>query len=517
MGFYSISRIQPKDPYMKALSFILRLSGSIMALGLFSAANAGSPLWTFTPLTATTLSVPSNDTATVQYTVTNQSSKVHTLTMQSIQGITQLTTGLGVCGNPFILTGKTSCTLSLHVNGSQLTQPISDGPIVCEQGSTLQCYRPAQANLLAITQAAAITDATITVAGSPLTLTTNGPTGTLTIYNTSLTVTATNIASNFTGTALDGNVTETGNTCTSVAPQASCTLTYTPGSTVVSQTGFPIQGSNTNAVTAAIQIDAGITLSGVSPSLGAASGGTGVTLTGVGLTGATGVTFGGTAATSVNVVNSTTVTAVTPAHAAGAVDVVITTSSGSATAPNGYNYQTTAVGQSAYGGTIACLNSGNNLIAATTDNSAVIVWGGEGISTNAISTTDGAANTATIVQCLTTGGLTGCPGNIDITSYAAGVCSNYAVDSQGNTPCQTGNTCYNDWFLPAGNNIATSGQLNCLYINQIVIGEFADTVYWSSTERDPNAAWSQRFTNGVQGFVTKSNLRRVRCVRAFTP
>ena len=382
---------------MKAHSFILQLSSSIMALGLFSAANAGSPLWTFTPLTATTLSVPSNDTATVQYTVTNQSSRVHTLSMQPIQGITQLTTGLGVCGNPFILTGKGSCTLSLQVNGSQLTQPIKDGPIVCDSGSTLQCFRPASANILAITQAAAITDATITVTGSPLTLTTNGPTGTLTINNTSLIVAATNIASNFTGTALEGNVTETSNTCASVAPQASCTLTYTPGSTVVSQTGFPIQGGNTNTVTAAIQIDAGIALSSVSPPSGPASGGAGVTLTGVGLTGATGVTFGGTAATSVNVVSSTTVTAVTPAHAAGAVDVVITTPSGSATKTTGYTYLTTAVGQSAYGGTIACLNSGNNLIAATADNSAGIAWGGFNTTTSATSTTNGATNTATIV------------------------------------------------------------------------------------------------------------------------
>ena len=165
---------------------------------------AGMPLWTFTPLTATTISVPSNDTATVQYTVTNQSSKVHTLTVQSMQGVTQTTTGLGICGNPFILTAKASCTLSLQVNGSQLTTPINDGPIVCEQGSSLQCYRPASGDILHITQASALTDATITVTSSPLTLTTNGPTGTLTINNTSLIVAATNITSDFTGTALDG-------------------------------------------------------------------------------------------------------------------------------------------------------------------------------------------------------------------------------------------------------------------------------------------------------------------------
>lgn len=468
---------------------------------------AGTPLWTFTPLTATTLSVPSNDTATVQYTVTNQSSRVHTLSMQSIQGVTQITTGLGICGNPFVLTGKASCTLSLQVNGSQLAAPINDGPIVCEQGSTLQCYRPASSNLLHITQAGPITDATITVTGSPLTLTTNGPTGTLTINNTSLIVTATNITSNFTGTALDGNVTETGNTCASVAPQSSCTLTYTPGSTVVAQTSFPIQGSNTNAVTAAIQIDAGITIDTVSPSSGPASGGTGVTLTGSGFTGATSLTFGGTAATSLNVVSSTSVTAVTPAHATGAVDVVITTPSGSATKTNGFTYATTAVGQSAYGGTIACLNGGlNNLIAATADNSTGIQWGGFGTRTNARSTTDGATNTATIVIALGAG-----------STYAAGLCSNYEVDSQGNTPCESGNACYNDWFLPAGNNTGASGQLQCLYNNRTAIGGFASAFYWSSTELDEYSAWFLDFSGGGQSFDFKSSASRVRCARAFTP
>lgn len=468
---------------------------------------AGMPLWTFTPLTATTISVPSNDTATVQYTITNQSSRVHTLSMQSIQGVTQTTTGLGICGNPFILTANASCTLSLQVNGSQLNTPINDGPIVCEQGSSLQCYRPASGDILHITQASAITDATITVTGSPLTLTTNGPTGTLTINNTSLIVAATNITSDFTGTALDGNVTETGNTCASVAPQSSCTLTYTPGSAVVASTDFPIQGSNTNAVTAAIQIDAGITIDTVSPHRGPASGGTGVTITGSGFTDATNLTFGGSAATNLNVVNSTTVTAVTPAHAAGSVDVVITTLSGSATKTEGFSYVPTQVGQYAYGGTIACLNGGlNNLIAATADNSTGIQWGGFGTTTNATSTTDGATNTTTIVTALGPS-----------STYAAGLCSNYEVDSQGNTPCESGNACYNDWFLPAGNNTEASGQLNCLYTNEASIGGFEIAFYWSSTEFNVNGAWNQFFANGSQGGDIKSATSRVRCVRAFTP
>ncbi len=170
---------------------------------------------------------------------------------------------------------------------------------------------------------------------------------------------------------------ETGNTCTNVPPQASCTLTYLPGNTVVSQTNFTIQGSNTNIVTAAIKIDSGITLSNVSPSSGSASGGVGITLTGTGLTSVSDITFGGISATSINVINSTTVTAVTPAHPAGIVDVTVTTPNGSATLSNGYTYIATAVGQSADGGTIACLNGGsNNLVAATADNSSSMQWGG---------------------------------------------------------------------------------------------------------------------------------------------
>jgi len=55
------------------------------------------------------------------------------------------------------------------------------------------------------------------------------------------------------------------------------------------------------------------TVSNVSPNRGPDAGGTSVTVTGTNLTGATAVTIGGVAATSVVVVNSTTITATTPA------------------------------------------------------------------------------------------------------------------------------------------------------------------------------------------------------------
>jgi Glycosyl hydrolases family 16/IPT/TIG domain len=87
------------------------------------------------------------------------------------------------------------------------------------------------------------------------------------------------------------------------------------------------------------------TVSGISPASGTTAGGTPVTITGTGfLAGAT-VAFGTTAATSVTVVSSSTITATPPAHAAGAVNVVVTNTDGqSGPLTNGYTYTTPASG-----------------------------------------------------------------------------------------------------------------------------------------------------------------------------
>ena len=66
----------------------------------------------------------------------------------------------------------------------------------------------------------------------------------------------------------------------------------------------------------------------VSPASGLAAGGTAITITGSGFTGATAVTVGGTAATSIVVVNPYTITCTTPAHAVGSVDTRVTTPNG---------------------------------------------------------------------------------------------------------------------------------------------------------------------------------------------
>jgi hypothetical protein len=81
------------------------------------------------------------------------------------------------------------------------------------------------------------------------------------------------------------------------------------------------------------------TVSSVSPNSGSTLGGTAVTIAGTNFaTGAT-VTLGGTAATNVDVVNSTTITATTPAGSAGAVTVTVTNPGAqSASLTNGFTY-----------------------------------------------------------------------------------------------------------------------------------------------------------------------------------
>src|SRR6185369_14511474 len=81
------------------------------------------------------------------------------------------------------------------------------------------------------------------------------------------------------------------------------------------------------------------TVSAISPTSGSTSGGTSVTVTGTGFSAGATVSLGGTSATNVTVVSSTSITATTPAHAAGAVNVVVTnTDSQSGTLNNGYTY-----------------------------------------------------------------------------------------------------------------------------------------------------------------------------------
>ena len=82
-----------------------------------------------------------------------------------------------------------------------------------------------------------------------------------------------------------------------------------------------------------------VTVTSISPTSGLATGGTSVTINGTGFVSGASVTFGGTTATNVVVVSSIKITAKTPAHPIGSVNVTVTntdTSNGTLTA--GYLY-----------------------------------------------------------------------------------------------------------------------------------------------------------------------------------
>jgi hypothetical protein len=82
------------------------------------------------------------------------------------------------------------------------------------------------------------------------------------------------------------------------------------------------------------------TVTGIAPTSGPPAGGNSVVITGCGFTGVTSVHFGATAATPVTFNSDSQVTATSPAHASGVVDVTVTTPSGTSapTAADHFTY-----------------------------------------------------------------------------------------------------------------------------------------------------------------------------------
>ena len=106
------------------------------------------------------------------------------------------------------------------------------------------------------------------------------------------------------------------------------------GAATVTVTVSGQSGSLTNGFTYIVAP----TVSSVSPNSGSTAGGTAVTITGTNFAAGATVTFGATAATNVVVVNSTTITATTPAGSAGAVTVTVTVNGQSGSLTNGFTY-----------------------------------------------------------------------------------------------------------------------------------------------------------------------------------
>ena len=137
----------------------------------------------------------------------------------------------------------------------------------------------------------------------------------------------------------------------------------------------------------------GPTLKSASPSTGPTAGGTTVTLGGTGFESGATVTFGGTAATNVTVVSSTQITAVTPAHAAGAVNVTVTNPDGqSATSPAIFTFVTAITFAQVGPASAMSVSMAYSSTQVAGDLNVVVVGWNDAVST-VTSITDSAGNT----------------------------------------------------------------------------------------------------------------------------
>ncbi|MCX6306411.1 MAG: hypothetical protein NT040_15720 [Bacteroidetes bacterium] len=158
---------------------------------------------------------------------------------------------------------------------------------------------------------------------------------------------------------------------------------------------------------------------------------------------------------------------------------------------------THAIGDSYGGGIVFYVYDGgrHGLIAATSDQSNNIRWYG-GSNTNTRARADGVGaglkNTAIIIAN---------QGPVDGNNFAATLCNEYSVTVDGVT--------YGDWYLPS------KYELNLLYLQKTVVGNFTTGTYWSSTEISATQVWVHVFFNGDVYESDKYFIISVRAIRAF--
>ena len=255
------------------------------------------------------------------------------------------------------LSGNPSCPTSSSIAGTNTStcvfNNVTAGDIDAPCRGAMNCYRPSGTYGVLSTSNSAYAPAykagigwnfatglgSVNVAnlvnhfGSQSTITSVSPNSGPAAGGTTVTITGTNLtgatAVMFGSTAATSFSVVNATTITAVTPAG----TAGPVNIAVTVSGVTATGAGLFTY-----IPSAPTIGSVSPITGSTGGGTSVTITGTNLTGATAVKFGNTAATSFTVSNGTTIKAVTPAGAAGAVNVSVTTAGGTATGTGLFTY-----------------------------------------------------------------------------------------------------------------------------------------------------------------------------------
>jgi hypothetical protein len=131
-------------------------------------------------------------------------------------------------------------------------------------------------------------------------------------------------------------------------------------------------------------------IASLSPASGPNTGGTSVTITGANFAAGATVTFGGTFASVVKLNSATSITVTTPAHAAGAVSVVVTNLNGqSATLTGGFTYTTPAPTIHSVSPTSGTRNGGTTVTVSGSNfvSGATVTFGGTSASVRSTSAT----------------------------------------------------------------------------------------------------------------------------------
>jgi hypothetical protein len=195
------------------------------------------------PVPAFPTTIYAGFSGTFVYTITNRVPKVLPLTVSGLSAPVARAPVANDCGN-HLARGPSTCNVAISIIA---TTAVTVGAVA--ESFILDYQGRAPFN-----ESVSFTVAPIlSVSGSPIAVFTGGS-GNLTITNVSPNTPAMNVTANFAGTALQGNVTITANNCTTLLPGNACTITLKGGNANVAQTNFIVQGSNTEAESAAMSI-----------------------------------------------------------------------------------------------------------------------------------------------------------------------------------------------------------------------------------------------------------------------